>query len=68
MDRPNLKALVDMAIGNLSRISEAISNINQPLPPKVTKEAREAKALSLMIINKINAIREAEKSAPAKKK
>ena len=58
MDRPNLKALVDMAIGNLSRISEAISNINQPLPPKVAKEAREAKALSLMIINKINAIRD----------
>jgi len=68
MDRPNLKALVDMALSNFGRISEAVSNINQPLTPKVAKDAREAKALCLMVINKINAIREAEKSAPAKKK
>lgn len=68
MDRPNLKALVDMAIGNLGEISKAVGDINKPLAPQVAKYARETKALSLMIINKVNAVREAEKSATTKKK
>lgn len=65
--RPDLQALVSMAIGRLNAISEFVSSTDKPLPPKVAKNARECKGLVLLIIQEIHRLRETEKAAPVKK-
>lgn len=65
--RPNLKALIAMAVSRLELVSEAVAAEDQPLTPKIAKNAREAKALVALIIQSVNDLREAAKTTTVKK-
>lgn len=59
---PDLKPMVEMAIGNLNAVLELVGNGDKPIQPKAAKHARRAKSLVVEVIQQINDIMQAQKA------
>lgn len=66
--RPDLKALVNMAVSQLNAISEAIPDDDQLASIKIAKHAKQARGLIDMIRQEINNFRLSHKATPIVKK
>jgi len=65
---PNIEPLITMILAQLGAISEAVTDGNGTLPKQCAKYARKTKALSVLLLEEVNQVLEAQKSAAVKKK